>query len=331
MEVKVFTWNVLSESFFNAESYPTYDPNFFDSERKTKQVLDTITKIMAHNYLIVLYEVCDNLRSELIKKAIYVKYVVRDAYYGHPDSGNMGIVMMWPCDYYLHSYDQFIVGQYIEATPEEEKPKPRSCWQWFWNKPKEWTSLDRARNKKNVMILATLSYKGNETKKFILAGYHMPCTFNEPKIMEFHIETIWMLCKIHENPKIYDNSKILNESWTEEAIDLLTGPIRSYEDTIPLILSMDMNAKPDSDIYKYMISRNMISAHKYEGREPSFTTNVMSKFTPDGFKATIDYVWVTRKLIVEVDSSMPTQFTRLLPNDKFPSDHYWMKFTLQFE
>ena len=91
---------------------------------------------------------------------------------------------------------------------------------------------------------------------------------------------------------------------------------------------MDMNATPDSDLYNYMEARKMISAHKFEGKEPEYTTNVNSFFTPNGFKETIDYLWATEKFIKSVKSWLPDD-KNLLPNENFPSDHYWMKFEIK--
>ena len=291
MKLKLFTWNVLSSSFYGSKFYPTYDPNFFDLERKNKQILKVITDMICENHLIVLYEVCDHLRSDLIKLALDIEYVVRDAYYSSEKSGNMGIVMMWPKEYRLMEYEQVKIGQHIHDETPINKTWIQWCSEWLWNIK---TPLEDAKSKHNVMILATLTYKGLD--KFTLAAYHMPCAFYSPKVMEYHLKTVWKFCeKMEKN----------------------------------IILCMDMNTTPKESLYDYLPSKGMISANTFKGDEPEYTIKVQTERMNKIFKETIDYVWVTKSLIGDVESVLP-ETTDLLPNDNFPSDHYWMKFVLTF-
>ena len=39
MRLNVFSWNVLSDAYFTADDYPTYNKFYFDSDRKREQVL----------------------------------------------------------------------------------------------------------------------------------------------------------------------------------------------------------------------------------------------------------------------------------------------------
>lgn len=310
LSIKLFTWNVLTESFFTPDDYPTYDAKFFDPERKRKQVIDKIAEMMNGEYLIVLYEVCDGLRSELVTLALDLDYVLRDAYYESEASGNMGIALLWPKEYKLLEYDQVVVGQKIR-----ERPKPKSCWSKVASYV-DWStsdnSLEEARERRNVMILATLQKHDREGRvgpKFTLAGYHMPCAFRTPRVMQLHLETVHDVCR----------------KFCPEAFDLRIEVGKSNAKISPLILCMDMNLTPKDPLYKFLPKCGLISAHVVEGREPDFTINTKDQ------KETIDYVWVTLSEIRKVVSKMPTKFTRLLPNDKFPSDHYWMQFELTFK
>ena len=311
LSVKLFTWNVLSESFFTPADYPTYDPSFFDADRKRKQVLDKVSKMITGGHLIVLYEVCDGLRSELIQLALDLDYVLRDAYYGSEESGNMGIAVLWPREYKLLKYEQVVVGQKIR-----EKSKPKSCWDRWWSSEKD--PIELAKEERNVMILVTLqkidSY-GRSGPKFTLAGYQMPA-FETLKCRQLHLWTVHDICR----------------KFCPEAFDLRLGVEESNSKIQPLMLCMDMmNITPRDPLYKYFPKCGLISAHVVEGREPDFTINTQSKFSGEVFKETIDYVWVNLSVIEKVVSKMPTKFTRLLPNDKFPSDHYWMQFELTFK
>lgn len=295
MEVKVFTWNVLSSAFFKPEEYPTYDEKYFDDSRRRSQILAKLRKVMDNRYLIALYEVSDDLRSELVVSALEHCYMIRDAYYGDERTGNMGIVVMWPQEYRLVKYQQVVIGQRIKSAP---KPS-RSCWQWLngtW--PED--PVAYAKSRKNVLIAATLAVPGGHGE-VVLAAYHVPCAIHMREVMKLHVEAVWDTCLG------------LGTQWDPN-----------------MIICMDMNTKPDDELYKFFPENGMVSAHAFEGHEPEFTTNTQSRFLTEPFKATIDYVWVSKQYLKKVMSRMPTKYTRLLPNDKFPSDHYWMEFHLTF-
>ena len=303
-KLKVFTWNILSEAFFTPDDYPTYDPMIFDGDRKELQVLAKIEEMMSQGALIALQEVCDGIRSELVKLAVNAGYVIRDAAYGGTHSWNTGTALLWPQEYELLHYEQVVVGEQINYF--EEKPS-RNLWQWLtWQSPSQ-TPLEYAKSRKNVLIVATLALKSDPSQKVTMSVYHVPCAIHMREVMKYHVETVWDICHRVNDPP--DASAVVP----------------------PLIICMDMNTTPTDPLYEYLPSKGMISAHEFEGREPDFTTNTQSKFNTEPFKATIDYVWVSWGKIAEVKSRLPTKFTRLLPNDKFPSDHYWMEFDLTFK
>lgn len=130
MDVKVFSWNVLSSAYFRSEEYPEYDAEIFDVERKTRQVLGEIENMIRREYIIVLFEVCDVLKSRLICLAINLNYVVRDSYYNHPSSGNMGTVLMFPNHYAVLDIKQIVVGQFIKGEnleDEKDGKKNKTC------------------------------------------------------------------------------------------------------------------------------------------------------------------------------------------------------------
>ena len=123
--------------------------------------------------------------------------------------------------------------------------------------------------------------------------------------MDYHIQTIWDLIRIDD----------MNDRM------------------IPLIFAADLNSKPGSSVYKFLERKGMVSANLFEEIEPEFTTNIVTERNPDGFKETLDYVFVTKDLIKEVESTLPAQYESevLIPNAEFPSDHLWLKFDLTFQ
>jgi len=133
MRLNVFSWNVLSDAYFTPEDYPTYEKSYFDSERKQEQVLQQLKRVMKSNTLIALQEVCSRLMPELVKLALNMNYVIRDAYYGNEKSGNMGVVLMWPNNIYrVEKYEQIIVGQHITTEPPTVY---QSWWDWLRRVP----------------------------------------------------------------------------------------------------------------------------------------------------------------------------------------------------
>ncbi len=281
MEIKVFTWNVLSGAFFKSSDYPSYHPEIFNIDRKTTQVLDQIEEVLDEEYIVTLYEVCDNLKFNLIKLAIDKKYVIRDNYYNHEKSGNMGAVLMWPEKYKLLDYKQVVVGQHIFGKKDK-----KSCFHYFYKS--HISALEAAKSKHNVLFCASLQI---ENFQFNIAAYHMPCAFQTPEIMKYHLEAVYNLCNTNH----------------------------------PLIICMDMNTTPKDPLYKYLEDRGMSSSNKsFFGKEPEFTINTQDRFG-EFFKDAIDYVWIRDITVNNVE--LPT-FSDLLPSFQFPSDHYWMKFKL---
>ena len=296
-EVKVFSWNVLSSAYFTAEDYPEYDEKIFDVERKTKQVLEEVENMIRREYIIVLFEVCDVLMTRLIPLAINLNYVVRDSYYNHPQSGNMGIVLMFPNRYAVLDYKHVVIGQHIKKESEKEKTCSEKVLNWF--RTPEKTDVEDAKSRHNVLILVKLL---DNNREFTIGAYHMPCAYRKPKVMQYHLETVWNIC--------------------QEFTSCLSSP---------LLLCTDMNTTPDDSLYNYLPSKGMVSANKFcMGKEPSYTTFTENKFMILPFQATIDYVWVTSKHISQV-VRFPTNIPDLLPSHSFPSDHLWLKFVLIFK
>ena len=308
MMLNVFSWNVLSDAYFTADDYPTYNKFYFDSDRKREQVLKQLEEIMKSNTLIALQEVCNNVMPELVKLAVNMNYVMRDAYYGNEKSGNMGVVLMWPNIYKVEKYVQIVVGQHIlEETPIYRK----SWWDWIRRVPTPLCPIKYAKSRSNVLIAVNLIDPNTEFT-FTFAVYHMPCAFWDMRIMQYHLNVVEQTCRELSASRAFVNSDLLDQKYST-----------------PLILCMDMNAKPDSTLYSYLTEKNLVSVHKFENKEPEFTINTHSGFSKGPFKGTIDYLWVPIGWLNGVKTYMPVT-NKLLPNDEFPSDHLWTEAELYF-
>ena len=303
--MKVLQWNVLTTAFYDKKEYPTYPEEDFATGRKNEQVIEVVRDSMKEKAVIVLQEVCDLLRRDLAILSSEMGYTMKDAAYGGSFTSNMGICMFWPNSFIVEDYLQYVVGQHIKPDKNDRKCKSTCAWplSYIWGK-REKNSWDNAIWRKNVLMIATLR-DPTAKRSFVLAGYHMPCTYKEPKIMDYHIQTIWDLIRIDD----------MNDRM------------------IPLIFAADLNSKPGSSVYKFLERKGMVSANLFEEIEPEFTTNIVTERNPDGFKETLDYVFVTKDLIKEVESTLPAQYESevLIPNAEFPSDHLWLKFDLTFQ
>lgn len=313
MKISVFSWNVLSDTFFLSDNYPSYDELIFDNDRKKRQVLKRIETQMEKKCLIALQEVCDFLMPDLVKLAVNGGYTIRDAYYGNETTGNMGVVLMWPTDLYkLDQYEQVVVGQYLIGEP----PSPRVGWiDWVRGVEAPKCPYEYAKGRPNVLIAANLI---GPDGPFTLAVYHMPCAYWDERIMKYHLDTIWSLCSNLNNPL----SAVFEHLGDDTKTRAKYPP--------PLILCMDMNTKPTSSLYTNMKGYGMISAHAFEGDEPEFTIWTNTKSSDAPFKGTIDYIWVSSDTISEVKTEMAKCKDGLLPTASYPSDHLWTRAHLTF-
>jgi hypothetical protein len=313
LNVTVFSWNVLADTFFSPANYPTYEGVIFNSVEKKQQVLRRIYAQMKAQTLIALQEVCDILMPDLVKLAVNNGYTIRDAYYGGEEKGNMGVVLMWPTDLYkVEKYDQIVVGQYIEGEAEEVH---HSWLDWWREVPPPQCPLEYAQKRPNILIGVNLI--GPEGP-FTLAVYHMPCAFWDERIMKYHLQTVCEACRSLNQP---DSSVYVKSNSFYK---------KSNTPHPPLIICMDMNAKPDSPLYASMLEADMVSAHAFEGEEPEFTTWAQSKREAEPFKATIDYIWVSKDSISKVTTKMAKCKAGMMPSNKYPSDHLWTTAQLKF-
>jgi hypothetical protein len=314
--ITVFSWNVLSNSFFTCDDYPSYNRTIFDSNRKIQQILKIISTQMKSKTLIALQEVCDDLRSELIILGINNGYTIRDAYYGNEKTGNMGVVLMWPTNLYkLTQYEQIVVGQNIDADPPSI---PKRGWiDWLWGVKPPKCPLEYAKQRENVLIVANLI---GPFGPFTFAVYHMPCAFWDERIMKYHLETVWDICHNTNDPVgvFLEQFKCPKECPQESSIK-----------RFPLILCMDMNTKLNTPLYNFMLKQDMISAHVFKETEPLFTVWSQSKFEIKPFKEMIDYIWITKDLISKAETEI-ADCECMLPNENYPSDHLWIRVSITF-
>ena len=150
---------------------------------------------MEANTLIALQEVCNSLMPELVKLAVNMNYVMRDAYYGNEKSGNMGVVLMWPNIYKVEKYVQIVVGQYIL---EETTTRQQSWWDWlrgfYTFVPPLLCPNKYAKSRPNVLIAVKLIHPETQ-HSFTFAVYHMPCAFWDMRIMQYHLNVVEQTCR----------------------------------------------------------------------------------------------------------------------------------------
>jgi len=146
------------------------------------------------------------------------------------------------------------------------------------------------------------------------------------KIKKFTVCTTHLVA----NPKYNNTLKILQSY-------LIAKKLQDFE---RIIFCGDFNSMPDSNVYKLLstgkikypyygdlkIKKAFTSSYKLlYGEEENITTHTTNKTTPI-FTETIDYIWVTPKIlpiksykVVKIDKIKNKDF---LPNKKQPSDHF---------
>lgn len=313
MQVNVFMWNVLSGAYANKQSLPSYDEEIFDEETRISQIITTLRPILEQEYVIVLHEVFDGMRQQLVTLADEHDYNLRDVAHGPKHTDHMGSAILWPHKVFrVEKYQQVVIGEKIATSKATTKPKYSCGWQalphYFYHKyfikGAEVTPYDIAIRRTNVAIMVKLVYKKDD-QPFTLVAYHMPAQQRNPEVMKLHVRTLYKTAKSFADA-------------------VRTKIVRGRRQN-PLLLCMDMNLTPDNAMYQYLEDKGLISCSVLSKKtEPEFTCHTNSKFTRGEFKGTIDYIWCEN-----VDLKMAkVEYAKtkgLLPSTEFPSDHLWLK------
>jgi hypothetical protein len=164
--VKFFTWNILTRSYFNYESYKDANPADFNLKKRDAFILNKLADLMDQRYIISLQEVDLTVWNKLCTLFDNYNYNVNWSHAGNISNDYMGVLLAWPRD----EYKLLEFKQCMPATlAKEDEPKdfvPNSPWSVV---AKKW----------NWLLMAKLE-KISSKKKMICAAYHAPLFPNNP-------------------------------------------------------------------------------------------------------------------------------------------------------
>lgn len=337
MQVRVFSWNLLSTRLASPWYHVHCKPEHLDTQTRQSKVELVLLEEMSQHSIICLQELSEEWLSFLIPKFNDHNYVF--IY----DSQWLGVGIAFPRSEYT------LQGCVFESVGEELSKKcvkaeftrtqtmlsfAGSTFRWLWNKlprfmvkyrPEPEDVWQIAVKKTNRFVGVTLCSTQSRLV-FNIFGYHIPCEFRRNDVMNIH------------------------------AAGLLSR-IQTLSGKLPYILAGDFNSTPDSSVYR-LITRNIIpsfptsrmycmlpmlkdryytpltSAYAYvRGKEPLFTNLGWTKDSPTAFKDCIDYIFSSNGFIVDNVTAIPSvlaEDTESLPDADHPSDHLPLQATFSF-
>jgi 2',5'-phosphodiesterase len=313
-EMRVFTFNILSSSYCNSETYPTLNQESLRNYVRWPMIEKIIINEMNKRSIILLQEVTEFHRGFIEAMAGKHGYRCIAANYDHVWSGFMGVVSLIPHGISVEHVKFFrpssLVKKFLPATVQ-----PQFDWSFTslvrrmggYKKEmvKSYTEILSKRN--NVMIMVTLQMGGKEV---CLINYHMPCVY-------------WA------------------EGMLFAACSLALHAVNEYANGRPIIFAGDFNVTPNDDGYRLITGSNVedmvlnqvlpklnltglhsasVAIHK---EEPVFTYNSVSKSPKTNdlnpFTETLDYIFFRDVNVVSME--VYPELREYIPSMEHPSDH----------
>lgn len=315
---KIFQWNVLTQAYCNRNSYSEehYTEDALDENLRRSKIMKQLVSVMTTKEMIVLHEVDYKLRALLSVEVDRRDYGMISQGHGNHRNWYMGSVILWPRLVYRLALSEYLtVSDLIKKNVKD--PTPKQGWvdwalspmirsyQWISGSKSPPNYYKKATTRSNVLLHVLL--EDVETGENVnVWGYHMPCAFREPQVMEYHA-----------------NELVASVLEAKQGLHLLC---------------MDGNFQPDNDLYERFYNFGMKSAaFCANDEEPKFTVKTNSTFGGE-FEGTLDYVWFmdtkenSDNYSCEVEfpivESLDNGEVPFLPTENIPSDHVWMNVTI---
>ena len=334
MNIKVISYNILSPFLCNDAEFIAYNHSHIDRNLRKQTLFNLLKGWIKDLPIICLQEISFNWKGEI--EAFFYKndYKIFIMNYGHKGNGFFGIGIAVPNKYDIIATEYLHIGNFITANPPEhifnwedqkrqvKRNKEREGLSFVdklssymeeivESKEEQIQEIDKtiqeAKNRNNFAICLTLCEKDIEdSKKFKIFTYHMPCTFRKPIIQSLHVDAIKKI--------IYKNKDI------------------------PTIFAGDFNVTPESIGYDYLTSGILPDEHRIyipvnnhsnlelksalksiNSTEPNFTCFSNTKFGGE-FKDTLDYIFYYGPFTVTEAERLILSSTKI-PNQNNPSDH----------
>ena len=328
----VVQYNILSSGLSSPQYHIRCSPADLDPSIRFDRVIQELSLFIDEKAIINLQEVSQTWLGPLCDFFTARDYVMISSPYGFYLNDYMGNAIAYPREMYTTESTKIkVVGAKI-PTP---KPVTHTRWQLFIQKvflilitmglvKKRKDPIDEwvhSRNRTNTIIMTTFTCQETGAK-FVIANYHMPCTYWAPKVSTIH--TI-------ESMKI----------------------AQQYARKLPLIFAGDFNFTPDSYQYTSVISGEFPPSPQYPdttgvkwdskiypmqsayatlyGKEPDLTVQSTTKDMKEPFRGTLDYIFYSGKCYPSSGEEVPVLHEdTMIPNDIHPSDHLPLKVVFEF-
>ena len=236
---KIATFNILSSSYCNKETYPEYPPEALDNNKRWSKIKEILKDMMTQEYIICLQEVSEWYRSKLEVLVKSKGYSVIATNYDHFYSGNMGVATLYPESLKLKDC-RFIRPANLVKKHIKEDFEIKNL-DGFWGflgykeaRVAEWYSKMSYKN--NILLI--LSFIDEKQETYSVANYHAPCVYKCQKSM------------------------ITVTACVLKALESISGKV---------FLAGDFNIKPDSLAYQILTTGSMLEKLKPDS-EPDTAT-----------------------------------------------------------
>jgi mRNA deadenylase 3'-5' endonuclease subunit Ccr4 len=291
-KVEVVQYNILSDALCTPDMYIESDPDILTERYRFDKLTEKLRNQIVRHAIICLQEISQNWIGKLHVFFKQFAYTFICTTYGHEKNGYMGVGIAYPPKYGLDECKIVRIGDTMPKPQIDKSIYTRimnTVWPWIPFVAKiEQDPLVAAKSKWNQAIMLRLL---DVDKPFIVSTYHMPCDFERPAVMSYHVQYL-----IHAIKKFGGESKI--------------------------ILCADMNIRPETPLYVTMFGPvPMRSAYlEFNGKEPKYTNCTKNKFNESGFIDTLDYILISPDITVSHVMACPESFD-ICPNEREPSDH----------
>lgn len=193
-DIRVITFNLLSDKYVSPRYFPTIKPKHLDFNTRINRTKHLIESWMKVNFIICLQEYSKGWSDALFDFFKSKCYEVVEVHYS---DGKMGIAIAFPSKHYTmiesysdsfsrdiqHIHDTFkVMCTRLDLFPFDVKLQDTIC-----------QELEQAASAPNPFLILTLSakYYGKDVgKNLVIATYHMPCRFTMKYYIIAHIRAM---------------------------------------------------------------------------------------------------------------------------------------------
>jgi mRNA deadenylase 3'-5' endonuclease subunit Ccr4 len=316
------TYNILSTSLARPDYYIHNEKKFLKSKYRKEQHRIKLLPLINSEAIIALQEVSIESYADLVILFTNSNYTLLHNSYGAPRHGYMGVALAIPNKYVMCQVQITHPSDNLRKLSQKISVKEKSFFKRLFSclpvkKPNDY--WDDAMNKYNSLILVKLT-DPKSNQQFIVATYHMPCSFTIRDIMYIHsIMAMQIVQKFAGNlPYVFMGD--FNIKPTDDQYKLLTQggqPVNTVQPSTKFTFNWDVSIRsPSRSAYA-----------TFHGKEPICTNHTKIINSPEPFKDTLDYIFISDQWKID-DVPLISDVDDLLPNKTEPSDHLLVQATL---